>query len=507
MRKFISKALVFMLSLILILSCLPLSSFVAYANNSSGTGGSGGNTVDKGYAAIWHNNSGVRLYLVDASKGPGSLKVVPFTFNGKKYDLLDIWDPAYGMMSSLNVKFKAVYEHGVRVGSKSQDLSALTITYNTLKNVGLSSPKYVNDGSTWSVSGSTFHSWMTSKSSGQANINMAIVVFGFMADKNIDTYKKINKSYYLIAEPLVCMPAYADKSYDGSGYRGTVIGTWYDYMRFNKGSNGGWSAAKARSFANGFKLGVAGENAEYKDFVNKTIKDNLGLDTLPSYSGGYTDLAHNQGQYFGGPSPWHTYDYFDYVKNTGWGIQVYWDGNNPPDASGDPIDTYDIDKNTTLTPDNAESPNDSNNNKGSKTIVKMYVDLCKDENTGYYSEIVDTATYARKNVSNLVSITDERNINGYNVAAWYTSKKQFSYGDGVVNSNNVIGSGMMAIDDFGGSNTDGTVSLSVLGGKQFRINNYNALTEFPLSSKKYFTALSGKHGKSAEFRKDHEVLY
>ena len=501
MRKFISKALVFMLSLILILSCLPLSSFVAYADNSSGTGGASGNTVDKGYAAIWHNNSGVRLYLVDASKGPGNLKVVPFTFNGKKYDLLDIWDPAYGMMSSLNVNFKTVYKYGVRVGSQSQSLSRISITYNDLAALGLSSPKYVTDGTTWNVSGSTFHSWMTSKSPKKNATNMSLIMYSFMADRNIDTYKKLTKSYYLIAEPLVCMPAYADKKYDSSGYKGTVIGTWYDYMRFNKGSNGGWSAAKARSFANGFKLGVAGENAEYRDFVNKTIKDNLGLDTPPSYNGDYSDIAHNQGQYFGGPSPWHTYDYFDYIKNTGWGIQVYWDGNNPPDAGGDPIDTYDIDKNTTLIPDNAESPNDSNNNKGSKTIVKMYVDLYKDENTGYYSEIVDTATYARKNVSNLVSITDEHNINGYNVAAWYTSKSAYT-SDKQPDALGIKASDMIAKIPKGGTETDGTVSLSVLGGKQIQIGNYNALTEFPLSSKKYFTALSGKHGKSAEFRKD-----
>lgn len=497
MRKFISKALVFMLSLILILSCLPLSSLVAYANNSSGTGGAGGDTVDRGYAAIWHNNSGVRLYLVDASKGPGSLKVVPFTFNGKKYDLLDIWDPAYGMMSSLNVNFKTVYEYGVRVGSKSQNLSALKMTYNTLTNAGLSSPKYVNDGTTWNVSGSTFHSWMTSTSPKKSATNMAYIMRYFFSSNNLDTYNKLTKSYYLIAEPLVCMPAYADKSYDGSGYRGTVIGTWYDYMRFNKGSNGGWSAAKARSFANGFKLGVAGENAEYKDFVNKTIKDNLGLDTPPSYNGDYSDIAHNQGQYFGGPSQWNTYDYFDYIKNTGWGIQVYWDGATPPTGASDPIDTYDIDKKTTLTPDNAENPSDSNNNKGSKTIVKMYVDLYKDEKTGYYTEIVDTASFARKNVSNLVSITDERNINGYNVTAWYSSKTPFNYdidNNGKVNNYYVMGSGMMALTDFDGSNTDGTISLSVLGGKQIRVNNYIGLKNIPVGHQQYFTALTGKHG-------------
>lgn len=493
-KKLISRVFICIIVMIMTISCLPLSSLVAYATNSSGSGEGGGNTVAKGYAAIWHNNSGVRLYLVDASKGPENLEVVPFTFKGKKYDLLDIWDPAYGMMSSLNVNFKAVYEYGVRVGSKSQKLSALTIDYNDLTTAGLSSPKYVNDnGTTWSVSGSTFHSWMTSKVTNQNYTNMAYIMRYLFSSNNLDTYKKLTKSYYLIAEPLVCMPA-ADNSYDGSGYRGTVIGTWYDYMRFNNGSNGGWSAAKARSFANGFKLGVEGDDAEYKKFVNKTIKDNLGLDTPPSYNGDYSGIAHNQGQYFGGPSPWHTYDYFGYVGNTGWGIQVYWDGKTPPTGASDPIDTYNIDKKTTLTPDNAESPSDSNNNKGSKTIVKMYVDLYKDENTGYYSEIVDTATYARKNVSNLVSITDERNINGYNVAAWYTSKKQFSYDDGEVNNYYVMGSGMMAIDDFGGSKTDGTLSLSMLGGKQLRINNYTGLKCLPVGSQQYFTALTGKHG-------------
>lgn len=492
-KTLISRVLVFIIALIMTLTCLPLGGLIAYADNSSGTGDSEGWTVASGELSIWQNNTGVRLYLVDASGGPGSLKVVPFTYNGTQYDLLDIWDPNYKTVSGGDLKFM----YGVRVGSTSQSLSALTITYNTLINAGLSSPDYVSD-SPWTVSGSGFHSWMTSKSPGQTNINMAIVVFGFMADKNIDIYKRINKNYYLIAEPLVCMPAYADKKYDESGYRGTVVGTWYDYMRFNNGSNGGWSAAKARSFANGFKLGVDPPNLDpedpeydvkyaaytkYRNFVKNTIKDNLGLDTPPSYNGDYSAEAHNNGSYFGGPPSHHYYDYFDYVGNTGWGIQVYWDGDPP--GGGLPIDTFDITNNPKDTPDNAETPSEENQTTGDKSIIKLYVDLYKDPKTGLYTQIIDTAQYAQKNVSEKITITDERNINGYNVSVWYSSNTEYK--------NLPKASSMFATTNIGV--TDGTVKLSSLGGKQLRVNNYTAAKGYAASGgQSYYAGLSSPHG-------------
>lgn len=131
----------------------------AYADNSSGTGDSGGWTVQTGEKSIWKNNTGVRLYLADASGGPSNLKLVPFTFNGSSYSMLDIWDPAYQTISCGG--HMSLY-YGVRVGSSSKHLTALTITYNTLINAGLTSPDYVSD-SPWNVNGSAFHSWMTSK--------------------------------------------------------------------------------------------------------------------------------------------------------------------------------------------------------------------------------------------------------------------------------------------------------------------------------------------------------
>lgn len=493
-KTLISRVLVFIIALIMTLTCIPLGGLIAYADNSSGTGDSEGWTVASGELSIWQNNTGVRLYLVDASNN--SPKVVPFTYNGTQYDLLDIWDPGYKTVSGGDLKFM----YGVRVGSTSQSLSALTITYNTLINAGLSSPDYVSD-SPWSVKGSSFHSWMNSKVVGHDFTNMQFIMRVFMAGGKAETYKKLTKHCYLIAEPLVCMPAYADKKYDDSGYRGTVVGTWYDYMRFNNGSNGGWSAAKARSFANGFKLGVDPPNLDpndpdydakyaayikYRDFVKNTIKDNLGLDTPPSYSGDYSVEAHNNGSYFGGPKDHHYYDYFKYVGNTGWGIQVYWDGDPP---GGTPIDTYDIINQLKNSPANAEQPLSGNQTDGEKTIIKLYADLYKDPKTGLYTQIVDTAQYAQQKASDKVTITNEEPINGYKVSAWYTSNTEYK--------SKPKASSMFATTNVG--NTDGTVKLSSLGGKQLRVNNYTSAKGYAASGgKSYYAGLSSPHGKNGK---------
>lgn len=505
MRKLTSRLLVFMTALIMLIACLPLGNLIAHANNSSGDGKVEGETVDSGSYSIWQQNTGVRLYLVDASGGPNNLKVVPFTYNGNQYSLLDIWDPNYKSASSSNF----LYRYGVRVGSDSQSLKTLTITYNTLKAAGLSSPDYVSEAGPWVVDGSFFHDWMTSKSPEREATNMANIMLAFMAGGKADTYKKFTKNYYLIAEPLVCMPAYHDNQFTNAGYRGTVVGTWYDYMRFNQGSNGGWSAAKARSFANGFKLGVDSEDQAYKNFVNKTIKDNLGLDTPPHYEGGYTDEAHTEGKYFGGPDGRHTFDYFSYIENTGWGIQIYWDGEPP--QSGKPIDSYDI--TSSPQPQNVptppETPSDENQTSGEKTIIKLYADLYKDPTTELYTHIENIKSadpnhpyaFVKTDVSNEISITNEEPINGYKVSAWYVSKTAY---DSTNKTNNAMlkATNMINVADLSGNKTDGKVSLTNLGGKQLRINNYQAA--YKSSGKagynsyegcqKFLASLPDKHG-------------
>lgn len=179
-------------------------------------------------------------------------------------------------------------------------------------------------------------------------------------------------------------------------------------MKFNKGSNGGWSARKARTFANGFKLGVESDDAAYKQFISDTILKDLGLATPAP------------GAEFGSDDDYHTTDYFSYVGNTGWGIQVYWDGTNPPD-SGLPIDTYEINTQPKDTPTLPENPADTPdvNNSGEKTVIKLYADLYKDPNspegTQYYTQIVDIKRGV--NISNLggtrFKITDYKNVVGY----------------------------------------------------------------------------------------------
>lgn len=483
----------------MLLTSLPLSSLIAYAdNNSSGTGTSGGYTVASGELSIWQNNTGVRLYLVDASGGPDNLQVVPFEYGGKQYDLLDIWDPSYKIVSGGKIEER----YGVRVGSTSQNLSALTITYETLTKAGLSSPDYVSGGygkDKWLVNGLGFHDWMTSNVKDQKFTNMEYIMLMLMASGNDNTYKKFTKSYYLIAEPLVCMPAYADNTYTSSGYIGTVVGTWYDYMRFNNGSNGGWSAAKARSFANGFKLGVASDDQDYKNFVNNTILKDLGLKTPPSYNGDYTNEAHKNGQYFGGPDKSHWYDYFRYIGDTGWGIQVYWDGANPP-SGGNPVDTYDIINQTQNEPTPPEEPKDENKTTGTKSIIKLYADLYRDPTTGYYTEIKDikngdSYSFVRTNTSDKVTITNEEPINGYKVSGWYTSNTVYDS----KSSNNTMLKASNMISTSNIAETDGIVDLSQLGGNQLRINQYEAAYKDGIGynadgGQRYFTGLASPHG-------------
>ena len=481
-RKFLKKAIIATMSMSMLLSSLPLSNIAVYAAPSdSGTGNIGGNTVASGCTSIWQNNTGVRLYLVDASGGPGNLQVVPFQFNGNSYGVLDIWDPTYLTMSDTNANNR-IYKYGVRVNNNSYD--ALKITYKDLTNAGLSSPDYVNsDDSDFTVSGSTFNTWMKSNSPGRSYTNMTMVMLGFMAGGNISTYKQFTNNYYLIAEPLVCMPAYKDNTYTNAGYRGTVIGTWYDYMRFNIGSNGGWSAAKARTFANGFKLGTKidpndPDSQAYADFVATTIKEDLGLDTPAS------------SDYFGGPAGYHTYDYFNFVGNTGWGIQVYWDGE-PPRKSGDPIDTYDIDNDPT-NPDKPETPKtepDPDNpdtpiydSTGEKTIIKTYVDLYTDaDNNSYYTKAIDQGTYIEHDTSGKVVITDESDQNGgYEIVAWYTSQTDTTDTD-TYNSDSLHGTDML-------QKTDHTDQLhQSIGKEQFTLDGYTSITGISDTGSKSYT--------------------
>ena len=511
-KKRILRVFICIIVLIMTLSFIS-PSLVALAADSGGSGGGsagGGGSSGVTDDSLWDEEIGLRIYLV--SKKDGESTVVQNSY-GTYY--LDIWMNKY-LPTYYDVNPTSRYSPA----ASKQNITAMSAgnfdynINNTYGSIGFSSeidlsdhlqnglassdPRYffTESGNQFSVSGDHFYNWFMSTrevKKGDKRSVYSLVLNYIYAGKT----QNINpETSFLVVEPVIKL---CDPDSNFKTTEGPRIASWYGYITYNtdRGRDPGRAHSvrnRLQKLANGFRMTNTptskGTEGKIKDVLNLWIADTGEY----SCDSGVTE-------WFGYGDGSGLKAYRNIHKEKGYGIQVYWLKGSL--NGGLPIDTYDIDKKTTLTPDNAENPSDSNNNKGEKTIVKMYVDLYKDENTGYYSEIVDTATYARKNVSNLVSITDESKINGYKVAAWYTSTTAFDYdidSNGKVNNYYVMGSGMMAIDDFGGSNTDGTISLSALGGKQLRINNYHGLEYIPVSSKKYYTALTGKHGKSDVYK-------
>ena len=504
-KKLISRILVMLLSILMILTSLPFN-LIAFANDGGGAGGGqagGGGSSGVTDDSLWDEEIGLRIYLV--SKKDGESTVVQNSY-GTYY--LDIWMnkylPTYYDVNPTSRYSPAASKQNITAMSAGNFDYNINNTYGSIgfsseidlsdhlqNGLAISDPYFFTEsGGQFSVSGDNFYDWFMGTrevKKGEEWKVYELVLNYLYAGKT----QNINpETSFLVVEPVIKL---CDPDSDFKTTEGPRIASWYGYITYNtdRGRDPGRAHSvrnRLQKLANGFRMTNTptskGTEGKIKDVLNLWIADTGEY----SCDSGVTE-------WFGYGDGSGLKAYRNIHKEKGYGIQAYWLKGSL--KGGLPIDTYDIDKKTTLTPDNAENPSDSNNNKGTKTIVKMYVDLYKDENTGYYSEIVDTATYARKNVSNLVSITDESKINGYNVAAWYSSKTPFNYDidkNGKVNNYYVMGSGMMALTDFGGSNTDGTISLSVLGGKQLRINNYIGLKNIPVGHQQYFTALTGKHG-------------
>lgn len=519
-KKLISRVFITIIAVVMTLSLIS-PSLVALADAGAGGGfsGGGGSTSVKDNP-INDEDIGLRFSLV--TKNASGEKQVVQNIYGKYY--VDVWDESdysdswYGAVNEysryLPNPTAGNIQHGSDTGFdnlisgliKKSGKGSVDMNISSILNVGGASASslFTEGEGGLKINGDLFYRWSMEQAGtydGELHSRYFFIVNALYMGKlkGLDM-----KNTFLVVEPVLHI---ANPTDDGEfKLKGEeYIASWYGYVEGNlegRGVEPGCSLTLRDRFsniANGFKI----KNTEYltADMQNK-MWEVLGVKTPGQdylITNGYS-IAYGNGLAAHVRSEMVKIYTFSY-RYTGYAMQIFWLKDIA--SGGDPIDTYDIDKKTTLTPDNAENPSDSNNNKGEKTIVKMYVDLYKDENTGYYSEIVDTATYARKNVSNLVSITDESKINGYNVTAWYTSKTAFDYDiddNGKVNNYRVMGSCMMAIDDFGGSNTDGTISLSALGGKQLRINNYHGLEYIPVSSKKYYTALTGKHGKSDVYK-------
>lgn len=512
-KKLISRILVMLLSILMILTSLPFN-LIAFADDGGGAGGGqagGGGSSGVTDDSLWDEEIGLRIYLV--SKKDGESTVVQNSY-GTYY--LDIWMnkylPTYYDVNTTSRYSPAASKQNITAMSAGNFDYNINNTYGSIgfsseidlsdhlqNGLAISDPYFFTEsGGQFSVSGDNFYDWFMGTrevKKGEEWKVYELVLNYLYAGK---TQNMNPETSFLVVEPVIKL---CDPDSNFKTTEGPRIASWYGYITYNtdRGRDPGRAHSvrnRLQKLANGFRMTNTptskGTEGKIKDVLNLWIADTGEY----SCDSGVTE-------WFGYGDGSGLKAYRNIHKEKGYGIQAYWLKGSL--KGGLPIDTYNIDKKTTLTPDNAENPSDSNNNKGSKTIVKMYVDLYKDEKTGYYTEIVDTASFARKNVSNLVSITDERNINGYNVAAWYSSKTPFNYdidNNGKVNNYYVMGSGMMALTDFGGSNTDGTISLSVLGGKQLRINNYIGLKNIPVGHQQYFTALTGKHGFKAEYKED-----
>lgn len=258
------------------------------------------------------------------------------------------------------------------------------------------------------------------------------------------------------------------------------VASWYGYITYNtdKARRDPGRAHTVRNRLQKVGAGFRLANTDTSAGMESKIKEVLGLE-IPS--SGIYDCSGRETEWFGyKPAGYGGTEHKNIHKSKGLGLQAYWLKGI---ITGTPIDTFDIINKKPNDPSNAETPSDDNDTTGDKTIIKMYVDLYKDPKTGLYTQIVDTARYAQKNVSEKITITDEHNINGYNVSAWYTSRAGYK--------NLPKGSSMIATKDM--NINDGTVKLSSLGGQQLRINNYTQIKEYASAGvKQYFSSLPKK---------------
>lgn len=305
------------------------------------------------------------------------------------------------------------------------------------------------------------------------------------------------KNTFLVVEPVLHI---ANPTDDGSfALTGEeYIASWYGYVEGNlegRGVEPGCSFTLRDRFsniANGFKIK---KTEHLTDEMSNKMNEVLGVYT-PSQEYLITgDLSKSDSRYgksiaYGNGRAAHVrremVEIYDFTyRYKGYAMQIFWLKDIA--SSGDPIDTYDIIKKQPNTPYYPESPDQKNNTTGEKTIIKLYTDAYVDPNTGLYTRIEDTAEFAMTGVSDKVTITDESKINGYEVKAWYLSTDAYSSTPKALS--------MMSKTDFGGSKTDGTVSLSSLGGQQLRVEKYINATGYNINgSKSYFAEIKSPHG-------------
>lgn len=512
-KKRILRVFICIIVLIMTLSFIS-PSLVALADAGAGGGFSGGGgSVSVKDNPINDEDIGLRFSLVtkDAS---GKTQVVQNIY-GKYY--VDVWDKKdysdswYGAVNAYSryspnptaenikywndVKFDNTIEGLIsRSGKGSVDMNLSSI----LNIGGASASSIFTEGEGGlKINGDLFYRWSMEQAGtydGESHSRYYFIVNALYRNK----LNGVNmKNTFLVVEPVLHI---ANPTADGNfALKGKeYIASWYGYVEGNlegRGVEPGCSFTLRDRFsniANGFKIKKTEHLTE--DMKNK-MWEVLGVQT-PSQEYLITGkLSERDSRYFksiayGNGLAAHVRSEIAKIYNfnyryNGYAMQIFWLKDIA--SSGDPIDTYDIIKKQPNTPYTAETPDQKNNTTGDKVIIKAYADLYKDPNTGLYTRIEDTAEFVMKGVSDKVTITDESKINGYEVKAWYLSTNDYS--------STPKASSMMSLSDLSGSETDGMVSLSVLGGQQLRVEKYINATGYKINgSKSYFSEIKSPHG-------------
>lgn len=385
-QKISSRILIVLLTVVMLITALPLNSLTAFADEYTGSG-SGSATVagvDNSKLNMSGTEYGVRIYCITKDK---AIKA------GTTYSAVDLWYDTGCIQGtySTSCRFGSVpaakiyadtFGSGVSVANTELKTKGVLTGTNKISNI----PEFAGfAGSDFYMSGVDFRQWATGsvKTNEGDTWNVVTLYYGI-------TGITIDKGDFLVIEPLMCLPVVKGTYPNGMWYDGHYAGTWYGYMQKLGNNSGGTMMNIKAAWGNGFKLDKA----------------KAGL----SKAGRYTRST-----------------YHSAIGSTGWGLHVLETTDSFGDNT-DPIDSYDI-----LTkpgsPDHCEPPKNETkktpkyDNTGTRTIVKTYVDLYKDKNnSGHYTAAIDSGTFIVDDCSEKVVISNEFYRTGYSVKAWYTSK-------------------------------------------------------------------------------------
>lgn len=508
-KKLISRILVIMLSILMMLTSIPFNLFTAFAEGGGAGGGFGGGGGSKSVDdnPINDEDIGLRFSLV-TKEASGKTKVVQNIY-GKYY--LDVWCneyaiPDYGAVNSYSRYAPLPTKENIKYWNAATfDATIAALISMTGKgevDIGISNHMVVGGASASTfftegedglkINGDLFYKWFMGKA-GTYNGEKQSRYFFFINALYDGKTQGINmENTFLVVEPVLHL---ANPTDDGNfKLLGTeFIASWYGYVEGNlKGRDLEPGCAytlrdRFSNIANNFRV----TNTEYlnqKGMVDKMqavlgIKVPTNLYTITGHGGPSIAYGNGKAAYC---RDYLAATYNFHYRYNGFAMQIFWLKDL---TTGAPIDTYDIINQPKNSPANAELPLSGNQTDGEKTIIKLYADLYKDPKTGLYTQIVDTAQYAQQKASDKVTITNEEPINGYKVSAWYTSKTAYK--------SKPKASSMFATTNVG--NTDGTVKLSSLGGKQLRVNNYTSADGYAASGgKSYYAGLSSPHGKNGK---------